>query len=207
MCAALPSYLAHLYRFQEHHAEHIARLTLSMFDQMPAERMQCGAGEREILWAASMLHDIGVSVDYHDHHKHGSYLITNAGLPSYSHREIALIALLVRYHRKGEPTPDELAELLEPGDDVRWQMCAFLRLAEQADRARDGLVRDVRLHVTGDRAQMELITRGDETVALWSAARHVQISRAGLWPPARVGRRTGGSSSDPTRISKFDAVL
>lgn len=168
--------LAHLYRFQEHHAEHIAHLTLAMFDQMPAEHLQCGAGERDILWAASMLHDIGVSIDYHDHHKHGSYLITNAGLPGYTHREIALIALLVRYHRKGKPTPDELAGLLEPGDDVRLlQLCAFLRLAEQLDRARDGLVRNVRLHLNGGMAQMELITRGDETVALWSAARHVDI--------------------------------
>lgn len=168
--------LAHLYRFQEHHAEHIAALTLSMFDQMPAERLLCGAGEREILWAASMLHDIGVSIDYHDHHKHGSYLITNAGLPGYTHREIALIALLVRYHRKGKPTPDELGVLLEAGDDVRLlQMCAFLRLAEQLDRARDGMVTALRLHVNGTGAQMELVTRGDETVALWSAARHVDI--------------------------------
>ncbi|MBK9745981.1 MAG: hypothetical protein IPO91_04305 [Chloroflexi bacterium] len=55
------------------------------------------------------------------------------------------------------------------------QLCAFLRLAEQLDRARDGLVRDVRLHLNGGMAQMELITRGDETVALWSAARHVDI--------------------------------
>lgn len=168
--------LAHLYRFQERHAEHVAHLTLSMFDQMPAERLLCGAGEREILWAACMLHDIGVSVDYHDHHKHGSYLILNAGLAGYTHREIALIALLVRYHRKGKPTPDELAAVLEAGDETRLvQMCAFLRLAEQLERARDGMVRDVRLRVNGSAAHMELITRGDETVALWSAARHVDI--------------------------------
>ncbi len=168
--------LAHLYRFQEHHAEHIAHLTLSMFDQMPAERLLCGAGEREILWAASMLHDIGVSVDYHDHHKHGSYLIINAGLPAYTHREIALIALLVRYHRKGKPTPDELAGLLDVDDEVRLlQMCAFLRLAEQFDRARDSMVTDVRLSVNESTAHMELITRGDETVALWSADRHRDI--------------------------------
>ena len=37
--------------------------------------------ERELLWAAAMLHDIGTAVDYDDHHKHSRYLILNAGLP------------------------------------------------------------------------------------------------------------------------------
>ena len=31
-----------------------------------------------------MLHDIGVAVDYDDHHKHSRYLILNAGLPGFS---------------------------------------------------------------------------------------------------------------------------
>ena len=35
--------------------------------------------ERELLWAAGMLHDAGVLVDYNDHHKHGFYLVLNAG--------------------------------------------------------------------------------------------------------------------------------
>lgn len=168
--------LCHLYRFQEKHAEHIVRLTLSMFDQIPANRHLCGADEREILWAASMLHDIGVSVDYHDHHKHGSYLVLNAGLPGYTHREIALIALLVRYHRKGKPTTDELDELLEDRDDKRLvQMCALLRLAEQLDRSRDGVVHDVRLAVNGNHARMELLVTGDEQVPLWAVEHHREI--------------------------------
>jgi exopolyphosphatase/guanosine-5'-triphosphate,3'-diphosphate pyrophosphatase len=168
--------LCHLYRFQEQHAQHIARLTLSMFDQLPAELHDCGPVERELLWAASMVHDIGVTVDYHDHHKHGSYLVLNAGLPGFSHREIALIALLVRYHRKGRPTPDELASVLGPGDDRRLvQLCALLRLAEQIDRARDGTVHDVELTVSGGRARMALLYRGDEQVALWAVEHHREI--------------------------------
>lgn len=168
--------LCHLYRFQEKHAEHIAKLTLSMFDQLPRNRHLCGESEREVLWAASMLHDIGVSIDYHDHHKHGSYLILNAGMPGYTHREIALIALLVRYHRKGKPTPDELGFLLEPDDQTRLvQLCALLRLAEQLDRSRDGVVHDVRLTVQGERARMELIVTGDEQVALWAVEHHRDI--------------------------------
>ena len=47
--------------------------------------------ERELLWSAAMLHDIGTAVDYDDHHKHSRYLVLNAGLPGYAQREVALI--------------------------------------------------------------------------------------------------------------------
>jgi exopolyphosphatase/guanosine-5'-triphosphate,3'-diphosphate pyrophosphatase len=168
--------LAHLYRFQKKHAEHIAHLTLSMFDQLPARVHQCRKGERDLLWAASMLHDIGVAIDYNDHHKHSAYLILNDGLPGYTHREIALIALLARYHRKGQPTLDEFEAVMEPGDSRRLiQMAALLRLAEQLDRSRDGVVQDVKLTTGGDYAQLELLTRGDGQVALWSVERHRDI--------------------------------
>jgi exopolyphosphatase/guanosine-5'-triphosphate,3'-diphosphate pyrophosphatase len=123
-----------------------------------------------------MLHDIGMSIDYHDHHKHSSYLILNSGLPGYTHREIAMVALLARYHRKGRPTLDELAMITEPGDDVRLeQMTALLRLAEQIDRSRDSVVRDVRLTLIGSHCLMELLTQGDEQVPLWAVERHREL--------------------------------
>lgn len=163
----------HVYRFQEAHARHITHLTARMFDQLPADSHDLRPGEREVLWAASMLHDVGMSIDYHDHHRHGSYLVLNSGVPGYTHREIALIALLIRYHRKGKPTLDELEMLCEPKDDRRLaQMTALLRLAEQIDRARDGAVQDLRLTVTGGRCIMELVTQGDEQVPLWAVERH-----------------------------------
>jgi exopolyphosphatase/guanosine-5'-triphosphate,3'-diphosphate pyrophosphatase len=168
--------LAHLYRFQEQHAEHIVRLTLALFDQLPPEVHSLRPQERDLLWAASMLHDIGVSVDYHDHHKHSAYLILNGSLPGYTHREIALIALMARYHRKGKPTPDEFAALLEDGDERRLvQLCALLRLAEQLDRSRNGVVNNIALRVEDYHALMEIGFRGDEQVALWALEHHRDI--------------------------------
>ena len=51
----------------------------------------------------------------------------------------------------------------------------FLRLAEQLDRSRDGVVHDVRLTVQDDRVRMELIVTGDEQVALWAVEHHRDI--------------------------------
>lgn len=167
--------VAHLYQFQESHVDHVVHLALSLFDQLRDDPL-CGPAERELLWTACMLHDIGMSIDYNDHHRHSYYLILNSGLPGYTHRELALIALATHYHRKGMPEVGELADLLEKDDDRRLlKVTALLRLAEQLDRSRDGSVHDVRLHVEKDWAQLEAISETDTTVAIWSAQRHVDI--------------------------------
>ena len=50
-----------------------------------------------------MLHDVGMTISYDDHHKHSRYLIESAELPGFDPRERALIAQMTRYHRKGVP--------------------------------------------------------------------------------------------------------
>ncbi|MEP7287143.1 MAG: Ppx/GppA phosphatase family protein [Chloroflexota bacterium] len=169
---------AHLYHYQENHVEHVEHLALSLFDQIGEDPL-CGPNERHLLWAACILHDIGMSIDYNDHHRHGYYLILNSGLPGYSHRELALIALMVRYHRKGMPTTGELDGVMEKDDDKRLlKMTAFLRLAEQLDRSRDGAVHDVRMTLSDDWAQIEVVSNVDVSVAIWSAQRHTDIFKA-----------------------------
>lgn len=175
--------IAHLYHYQEKHAHHVAHLALSMFDQLGIN----DKNERELLWAVCMLHDIGMTIDYNDHHRHSYYLILNSGLPGYSHRELALIALAARYHRKGDPSPDELAGILEKGDEARLlRMTALLRLAEQLDRSRDGSVRDVRLHLDNGRARLEALSDTDILVAVWSAQNHVNVFQAAFGMPLEV---------------------
>ena len=96
--------LAAQYHADVAHTEHVARLALEIWDALAAAGVHGGdPAERELLWAAAMLHDIGTAVDYDDHHKHSRYLILNAGLPGFSPRETALIGQMARYHRKGTP--------------------------------------------------------------------------------------------------------
>ena len=93
-----------------------------------------------------MLHDIGMAVNYDDHHRHSHYLILNAGLPGFDPRELILIGLVARYHRKGEPDASELGDLAQPGDDERLGCsAAMIRLAEQLERSRDRAITDVQV--------------------------------------------------------------
>ncbi len=94
------------------HTRHVADLALTLFDELAQAGLHDGdATERELLWAACMLHDVGVAVDYDDHHKHSRYLILSAGLPGFTPREVALIGQVVRYHRKGMPDVGPFAAL------------------------------------------------------------------------------------------------
>ena len=115
-------------------------LSRSMFDGLAAAGLHdLGAAERELLWAACLLHDIGVAVNYDDHHRHSYYLTLNAGLPGFSPRELILIGLVARYHRKGAPDTAALGDVAQHGDDERLRLlCGMIRLAEQLERSRDG---------------------------------------------------------------------
>jgi exopolyphosphatase / guanosine-5'-triphosphate,3'-diphosphate pyrophosphatase len=169
--------LATQYDSDEHHVEHVAALTLQMFDALAAGGAHAGdPAERELLWAAALLHDIGVAVDYDDHHKHSRYLILNAGLPGFSPREVALVAQIARYHRKGSPGFGELAPLMAPDDDELLARCAaLLRLAEQLERSRDQLVHEARVDVRDGTVRLELVTGGDVSVARWAAQRQADL--------------------------------
>jgi exopolyphosphatase/guanosine-5'-triphosphate,3'-diphosphate pyrophosphatase len=168
---------AHFVDGDEPHVEHVARLSLEMFDDLAAAGLHAGdAGERALLWAAAMLHDIGVSVDYDDHHKHSRYLILNAGLPGWTQREIALIAQMARYHRKGSPGLDDLAPLGRKGDRELVARCAtILRLAEQLERSRDQLVRATHVAVADGTVELRLEGGDDLSLARWAAGRETEL--------------------------------
>jgi exopolyphosphatase/guanosine-5'-triphosphate,3'-diphosphate pyrophosphatase len=130
-------------------------------------------GERELLWAAGMLHDVGMTISYDDHHKHSYYLIISAELPGFDPRERALIAQISRYHRKGAPKLGEIASLTTDGDEELLERGAvLLRLAEHLERGRDQAVSAAELRGNGDGVDLHLKAAGDLTLPRWSVERY-----------------------------------
>ena len=155
----------------------MAALALGMFDELARLGLHAGdARERELLWAACMLHDIGMSIDYDDHHKHSRYLVLNGGLPGFTPVETAIIAQAVRYHRKGMPMPGPMAALFGDGDVARLDRCAtLLRLAEDLERSRDQLVRSTSLALRNGEVELRLIADGESAVPRWAAGREREL--------------------------------
>jgi exopolyphosphatase / guanosine-5'-triphosphate,3'-diphosphate pyrophosphatase len=171
--------LAHRFEHHRQHDLHVWALSRSMFDGLAdAGLHEFGAEERELLWAACLLHDIGVAVNYDDHHRHSHYLTLNAGLPGFGPRELILIGLVARYHRKGEPDASELGDLAEPGDDERLRLLSgVIRLAEQLERSRDQAITDVRVSANGGDVTLDASTDPalDATVPIWAARRNADL--------------------------------
>jgi exopolyphosphatase/guanosine-5'-triphosphate,3'-diphosphate pyrophosphatase len=174
--------LAAQYGHDGPHDRHVAHLALGLFDDLAKAGLHDGdADERELLWAAAMLHDIGMTVDYDDHHKHSRYLILSAGLPGFSPREVAIVAQIARYHRKGTPSFDDLLPLASDDDEGTLERgAALLRIAESLERARDQVVAEARATVDKDGdVTLRLVAHEDVSVARWVTERHVdQFERA-----------------------------
>ncbi len=164
---------AERFGFERGHCETVARLALAVFDGTARLGLHDGdLRERDLIWAAAMLHDVGVLVDYSAHHRHSEYLVLNAGLPGFDHREMALVATLVRGHRKSAPDPSPYASVLRPADGAAIARgAACLRLAEQLDRARTGQVRDLVCRADGGELGIGVVCDGDPSLAIWSAER------------------------------------
>lgn len=162
------------------HNEHVRKLSLELFDQL-REVHGYGPFERDVLSAAAILHDIGMAISYYDHHKHGFYLLMGASLPGFDHREQALIALLIRYHRKGSPNDQGLADVLLEGDMTRVEgLAGMLRLAEYLERSKAQRVAGVRCHAAPGYVQVEALVQGDARVEVQEASARSDLLASAL---------------------------
>jgi exopolyphosphatase/guanosine-5'-triphosphate,3'-diphosphate pyrophosphatase len=96
---------------------------------------------------AGILHEIGLFVSTASHHKHSMYLINNSELFGLSKRDLLLVALVARYHRRAAPKPTHTgyAALDRDSRVAVSKMAAILRVADALDRSRSQRVRDISL--------------------------------------------------------------
>jgi exopolyphosphatase/guanosine-5'-triphosphate,3'-diphosphate pyrophosphatase len=167
--------LARSYQYQEQHSNHVRFLAGRLFDQL-VPLHGYNLLERELLDAAALLHDVGRIIGYAGHHRHSQTLVEYNGLPGFSPREIALIASLVRYRRKGDPEMVDYGALLDDGDEARiLRLSAILRLAEWLERGRNAAVDDVIVTWTDDALRLTLIADEYPAVELWQAERNAAL--------------------------------
>ncbi len=153
------------------HSLQTARLAVRLFD-LTVSVHGFGAREREWLEYAALLHDIGYSIHYENHHKHSYYLIVHAGLDAFDPREVEIIAHVARYHRGARPRPEKQETLaaLKP-----WQqrtivkLAVLLRLADSLDRTHASRVDEVFAAISEKRVTLEVLSRYDVELELEAA--------------------------------------
>ncbi len=168
--------LAQKYHVNLPHAQQAAQFAVDLFDQSQGVLHQWGTEERELLWAAGVLHNCGHYISHSAHHKHSYYLIRHGGLLGYTDIEVELIANLARYHRKGAPKKkhDHYQTLTKPQRQLIDQLSAILKLAAAIDRRQIRAIQTVTLDVSAVQSGRVILslqpsaTGGDCSLELWS---------------------------------------
>ncbi len=126
------------------HSAYVSKIALSLFDCLQ-KRLALPQTSRRYLEAASLLANVGVVVSHSKHHLHSYYVIRNSELVGLTDREIELIAVIARYHRKSAPkqSHSEFAQLEESDQKLVTSLAAILRIAIGLDRTQDGRVKSV----------------------------------------------------------------
>jgi exopolyphosphatase / guanosine-5'-triphosphate,3'-diphosphate pyrophosphatase len=173
-------------RYWSEHAQQVARLALSIFDQT---RSVHGLSDREREWLeyGALLHDVGVHISYERHHRHSYYLIKNGDLRGFDPNETEVIALVARYHRQAPPkkSHDGYGDLSGRLRRTVRALSAMVRLAEGLDRSHAQALAGIDLYPRGDDYLARLRAAGDAELELWAAHRHVGPLEKLLGKPLR----------------------
>ncbi|WP_414564185.1 MULTISPECIES: Ppx/GppA phosphatase family protein [unclassified Anabaena] len=164
------------YHLNLEHSDRVAIFALSLFDQTQGTLHNWGDNERQMLWAAAILHNCGHYVSHSSHHKHSYYLVRNGELLGYTETEIEIIANLARYHRKSQPKKkhENYRNLLSKQHrQIVSQLSALLRLAVALDRRQIGAIARIQCEYIPHSQELQILifpSQPDDDCALelWS---------------------------------------
>ncbi len=161
--------LGRRFDFDEKHSRHVATLCRDLFSDLESEH-QLEPKMELILYVAALLHEIGLYINVRGHHKHAMYLIRNSELFGLSRKDVQLIAMVARYHRRSSPMPQHegYANLSRTDRIAVSKLAAMLRVAIALDDSRSQRIKNIRCRV--DEKRFVLTARGVEDVSLEQVA-------------------------------------
>jgi exopolyphosphatase/guanosine-5'-triphosphate,3'-diphosphate pyrophosphatase len=168
-------HLCRQYEVDMPHAEHVKSISLKLFDETNSIH-KLGDTERELLEAASLLHDVGYHISHDQHHKHSYYIIVNSVLPGFTNTEADMIANIARYHRKSHPKNkhENFKRLTADKQRIIRILSGMLRIAEGVDRRQLQVVKDVEVEINKTGINVRLLYAKGESgpdIELWGAER------------------------------------
>jgi exopolyphosphatase/guanosine-5'-triphosphate,3'-diphosphate pyrophosphatase len=116
-------------------AGRVERSALGLLDQVAEPWALSNPEDRQMLGWAARLHELGLAIAHGGHHKHGAYVLANADLPGFSRQDQAVLATLVRGHRR-KLSSSLLNGYQEPVASSVLRLTLLLRLAVLLHRGR-----------------------------------------------------------------------
>lgn len=158
------------------HAQHVERLTLKLFDALK-KTGNFTENDRKLIHTAALLHDIGMHIEYYDHHIHGFYLILYGRINGLSNQERMAVAYLVGSHREEsiKSRMDHYESLLSKSEMQRLgRLVVLLNIAEQLDRSENASILDLQVKITDQKVEIETITTENVSLEIASAQKFME---------------------------------
>ncbi|MDI3428846.1 exopolyphosphatase [Aeromonas sp. V90_14] len=144
------------YRIDKRQAGRVEQSVLTLFDLLSGTWEMPEEPYRAILGWAARLHEIGLAINYSGIHRHSAYILQHTDLPGFNQDDQALLAALVRFHRKGLKL-SELPSLPNHDEQTVLRCIRILRLAVAAHhRRQDNLLPDWHVQAAGDQLVVTL---------------------------------------------------
>ncbi len=154
-----------------HQAERVSRVAAALYSQVqPKAGVEA---RRELLWACA-LHEIGMMVSHHDHHRHSAYVLSHVDAAGFSQSQLRRVSELVLGQRGGLRKIEESLTR----EDFAWQVLC-LRLGVIKCHARGEVTTTaLTLHRDGGSAQIEMAPGWSES---HPRTRHLLNEELALW--------------------------
>ena len=133
------------------HSMHVAHLCRQLFRGLQDDH-HLEPRYEVILYIAAVLHEIGLFISNASHHKHSMYIINNSEIFGLSRRDVHLVWLVARYHRRASPKPAHpgYAMLDRETRVAVAKLAAILRVADALERSHSQRISEIRCkHETG----------------------------------------------------------
>jgi exopolyphosphatase / guanosine-5'-triphosphate,3'-diphosphate pyrophosphatase len=149
------------------HSQHVAELSLDLFDRLQALH-RLGPEAADYLEAAALLANVGLVISHSKHHLHSYYVIRQSELTGLTDAEIEIIAQIARYHRKSAPKPShaDYAALDEASQRLVRVLAGILRVAIALDRTHDQRVERIGVQVAAEVVRIEAHRRDGADIEL-----------------------------------------
>ena len=164
--------LLHHFDMNIQHAEHVFDLSMQLFRQLKVIH-KLPRPYVKVLRVASMMHDIGTSLKFYDHHKHSMYVILNSNLYGIPQKDLIMASMVAALHyRDGLEQLDcqkYLDILTEEEISAVRKLGVIVRIAECFDRSCGGAIAGLSCDVLGDSVILKTKTQGDCTLEIKDA--------------------------------------
>jgi exopolyphosphatase/guanosine-5'-triphosphate,3'-diphosphate pyrophosphatase len=163
--------------WNEAHGRKVAGLALELFDGTVGLH-DLSPSDRELLEYGALLHDVGEHISVERHDQHTAYLIEHGRLRGFRPEEVAELACLGRFHRRGSPKAsfEPYGSLAAERRRKVAQMVALLQVADGLDRSHGGPVTGVSVF-SSQQGRVEVVVQATDDIdlELWGLRRKREL--------------------------------